>query len=75
MLLTQISMKKKKKKNYLLSDILVSSSLRNLAGKEYCSPCSVSMSLSGQEPRLPWGVGAFVCVAIPGLRQGRAAVL
>lgn len=68
MLLTQISMKKKKKKNYLLSDILVYSSLRNLVGKEYCSSCSVYMFLLGKKPRLPWGVGVFVYVAIPGLQ-------
>lgn len=58
---------KEKKKNYLLSDILVDSSLRNPVGKEYCSSCSVYLFLSGKKPRLPWAVGVFVCVAIPGL--------
>lgn len=71
MLLTQISMKKKNKKNkknYLSSNILVDSSQRNPVGKEYCSSRAVYMFLSGKKPCLPWGVGVFVCVAIPGLR-------
>ena len=65
MLLTQISMEKKKKKNYLLSDILVYSSLRNLVGKEYCSSCSVYMFLWRKKPCLPWGVGCFCLCCHP----------
>lgn len=63
MFLTQISMGEKK--DYLLSDILVDSSLRSPVGKEHCSSRAVYMFLSGTKP---WTVGVFVCVAIPGLR-------
>lgn len=56
---------KEKKKNYLLSDILVDSSLRNPVGKEYCSSCSVYMFLSRKKPRLSWGVGVFCLCCHP----------
>lgn len=45
-------------KDYLLSDILVDSSLRSPVGKEYCSSRAVYMFLSGTKP---WTV-VFFCL-------------
>lgn len=60
-------MKKKKKKNYFLSDILVDFFLSNFVGKEYCSFCFVYLFLLGKKFCLFWVVGVFVCVVILGL--------
>ena len=75
MLLTQIYMKKKRKENktktiFWVTDILVYSFLRNLVGKEYCSSCSVYMSLWRKKSCLPWGVGCFCLCCHPRLVIG-----